>query len=217
MRTDIFLTIKKTLEDVQNITVLSMDVQDNIVFGIYITEVRDNLSFLSLPKRHFETTIDGINIQFFELGAVLHKVYAYGALKFIDILCPNDDIIKPHSYYIDLYNLVMENLPFNIAKLKYIEAHRQYLDNGTGVESVSMLMDIALMLNQKLSLWYNDCMDNFLYVENIETENDIIKACNSLNGFKVWLESKSFAKISEKNMNKIDQMYINLQILHMKV
>ena len=60
-------------------------------------------------------------------------------------------------------------------------------------------------------------MDSFLYIKNIETENDAIKAINSLNDFKVWLESESFTKISEKNMNRIDQMYINLQILHMEV
>jgi hypothetical protein len=60
-------------------------------------------------------------------------------------------------------------------------------------------------------------MDNFLYIKNIETENDVVKAINSLNDFKVWLESETFTKISEKNMNRIDQMYINLQILHMEV
>ena len=218
MRTDVLLTIKDTLEDVQNITVLSMNVVDNTVFGVYIREVRESLSFLLFPKNHFETTIDGINIQFFELGTVLHNIYYNGALKFLDILYPDTNIMEGNSYYIDLCNLIFENVPLNIAKLKYIDAHQQYFDNGTNLEPISMLMNIAENLNENLLLWNDgNCMDNFLYIKNIETENDAIKAINSLNDFKVWLESESFTKISEKNMNRIDQMYINLQILHMEV
>ena len=50
-----------------------------------------------------------------------------------------------------------------------------------------------------------------------EAENDFIKACNAINTFKQWLQEQKFAKISEKNMNRINDMYVNLQILHMKV
>ena len=64
MRNDVLVVIRDTLEDVQGIKILSMYVEDNIVFGIYVNKVQDTLSFLSLPKQHFETVINGINIQF---------------------------------------------------------------------------------------------------------------------------------------------------------
>lgn len=216
MKNEILLTIKETLEDAQDITVLSMNVIDNVVFGVYISEVRDNLSFLSLPKKHFETTIDGINIQFFELGAVLHNIYFNGALKFIDILYPDIDIIEANSYYITLCDFVVDNIPFNIAKLKYIEAVSKEFDYGTDTEQVSMLMDVALELDTNLVTWYGKHMDNFLYVKDVETENDFIKAYNSLNGFKQWLQNEKFTKISQNNMSRIDEMYINIQLLHMR-
>jgi hypothetical protein len=219
MRTDVLLTIKETLEDAQNITVLSMNVEGNTVFGVYIREVRDNLSFLMLPKNHFETTVDGINIQFFELGTVLHNIYYNGALKFLDILYPDTDIMKGNSHYINLCNLIFENIPFNIAKLKYIEASNQkFSDNyKDDIERTLMLMDIANELNIFLALWGDTYLDPFVYVNEVKDKKDFVAACNSLDEFRQWLQNQTFAKISEKNMNRIDQMYINLQILHMEV
>lgn len=217
MRTDVIKTIKDTLEETKNITVLSLNVEDNILFGVYIADVRDSLSFLSLPESHFETTISDINIQFFELGTVLHNIYFNGALKFIDILYPNDEIMTPNSHYINLCDLVVENLPFNIAKLNYINATNQKFDYENDVEKVSMLMKLTMHLHVDLLTWKNINMDNFLYVREIENENDFIKACNSINTFKQWLQEQKFPKISEKNMHRINDMYVNLQILHMQV
>jgi len=217
MRNDVIQTIKDTLEDSQDIKVLSLNVVDNILFGVYINDVKDNLSFLTLPKKHFQTTIDDVNIQFFELGTVLHHIYFTGALKFLDILYPDDKIITPDPHYINLCEFILENIPFNIAKLKYIQACDEYLDNGTGVEHVSILMNLTLELNLNLLTWGDGNMDNFLYVKDIETESDCIKACNSINAFKQWLKEQKFSKISEKNINRINDMYVNIQILNMKV
>lgn len=217
MRTDVLLTIKDTLEDVQKIKVLSMSVEDNTVFGIYINDIKDSLSFLTLPKNHFETTIDNINIHFFELGSVLHIIYFNGALKFLDILYPDSKIIEHNSEYIDLCNLVLENVPFNIAKLKYIEAFNQDFNYETDVEKVLMLMEIANDFNLTLLMWHKENMNNFVYVNEINNENDFILAYNSLNGFKEWLQGQNFAKISEKNLNCIDQKYINIQKLNIEV
>lgn len=216
MRNDVLLVIKDTLEDAQNIKVLSLNVEDNVVFGIYINNVRDSLSFLTLPKNHFETTIDGINIQFFELGTVLHNIYFNGALKFLDILYSSSKIIKDNSHYINLCDLVFENIPFNIAKLKFLDALNEIQD-GSNIEKINMLMEIANDFNLHLLMWYEDNMDNFLYVKDIQTENDCVKAINSLNTFKGWLQNQKFQKITEKNLNRIDQMYINIQILNMEV
>jgi len=217
MRTDVLLTIKDTLEDVQKIKVLSMSVKDNTVFGIYINNIKDSLSFLTLPKNHFETTIDNININFFELGSVLHTIYFNGALNFLDILYPDDKIIEHNSEYIDLCNLVLENVPFNIAKLKYIEAFSQEFNYETDVEKILMLMEIANDFNLTLLMWHKENMNNFIYMDEINNENDFILAHNSLNGFKEWLQGQNFAKISEKNLNCIDQKYINIQKSNIEV
>ena len=164
MRADVIETIKKTLEQTKNITILSLNVEDNILFGIYIADVRDSLSFLSLPESHFETTISDINIQFFELGTVLHNIYFNGALNFIDILYPDDEIMTPNSHYINLCDLIVENLPFNIAKLNYINATNQNFDYESDVDKVSMLMKVTLDLHVNLLTWKDINMENFFYV-----------------------------------------------------
>ena len=184
MRTDVIDTIKNTLEETKNIKILSLNVEDNILFGVYINEVREEISFLSQPKTHFETTIDNINLQFFELGALLYNIYFHGALKFIDILYPDDEIMKPNSYYINLCDLVVENLPFNIAKLNFINATNQNFDYENDVDKVSMLMELAMHLHADLLTWKNINMDNFLYVRDIENENDFLNEIKRLSNHK---------------------------------
>ena len=110
-----------------------------------------------------------------------------------------------------------ENVPFNIAKLKYIEAFNQEFNYGTDVEKILMLMEIANDFNLTLLMWHKENMNNFVYVNEINNENDFILAYNSLNGFKEWLQGQNFAKISEKNLNCIDQKYINIQKLNIEV
>lgn len=217
MRNDVLLVIKDTLEDAQNIKVLSLNVEDNIVFGVYVNDVRDSLSFLSLPKNNFETVINGINIQFFELGTVLYNIYFNGALKFLDILYPSSEIIERNSQYINLCDFVCENIPFNVAKLKYLNALNNNFDYGTDIEKVQMLMDVANELNIMFLVWHSDNMDNFLYVQKIENESDFVDAYNSLNSFKEWLQDQKFEKISEKNINAINDMYVEIQIAHAKL
>lgn len=215
MRTDVIKTIKNTLEQTKNITVLSLNVEDNILFGVYINDVKDSLSFLSLSKSHFETTIDNINIQFFELGSVLHSIYFHGALKYIDILYPDYDLIEPLDHYITLCDFVLENIPFNVAKLKYINAVSKNFTYEKDIDKVLMLTKIASDFN--LMLLFDDDFENFTYVKEIKNNNDFIKACNQLNHFKQKLQNKNFSKISEAHIHRIDDMYTNLQILHIKV
>lgn len=214
MRIDIVNTIKKTLEETKDITILSLNEENNVLFGVYINNTKGQLSFLSRPKTHFETVVGGVNLQFFELGAVLYNIYFYGALKFIDILCSDDNLMKPTKHYMELCNFVLENIPFNVAKLKYIEAVSQDFKYETDKEKVQMLTDV--MLGFRLSLMMDDKFEEFTYIK-IENENDFIKACNQLDIFKQELQKETFSKISEKNMNQLDDMYINLQISHMKV
>lgn len=209
MRIDIVNTIKKTLEETKDITILSLNEENDILFGVYINNVEGQLSFLSRPKTHFETVIGNVNIQFFELGAVLYNIYFYGALKFIDILCPNDNLIKPNQYYMELCDFVLENIPFNVAKLKYIEAIDKDFKYENDKEKVQMLLEVMLGFQSTL-LGENE---DFTYIK-IENENDFINVCNQLNYFKQKLQEKTFSKISEKNMNQLDDMYINLQISH---
>lgn len=216
MKIETIQIIKETLEKAKSITVLSMSQDNNILFGVYINNVRDSLSFLSLPKSHFETTINEINIQFFELGAVLHSIYFNGALKFIDILIPDDGLMTPSEDYLSLCSFVLDNIPFNIAKLKYIEAVNENFTYENDIEKVSMLLKI--MLDFKITLMIDlDVFDSIEYVTSIDNENDFIKACNYLNKFKEYLQGETYPKISEKNMYKMDKMYIDIQISHLNI
>ena len=128
MKNDILKTIKDTLEQSQNITVLSIYKEDNVVFGVYINDVKRSLSFLEVPPVHLETNVLGVQIEFFELGAILHHIYSAGALKFIDILMSSDENIAPNDDLITLTYFILENLPFDVAKAKFIETFSQKRD-----------------------------------------------------------------------------------------
>lgn len=212
------LTIKNTLEDMKDITTLSLNVDesDKVIFGIYVNDIRNSLSFLSLPEEHIETTIDGINIQFFELGAVLHSIYFTGALSFIDILYPSDEIMQPSEEYFNLCVEIAEHLPFNIAKLSYVQSIQnfRYEDDN---EQVLILTEI--MRSFIASLKHNSDYDpgEYTYIKAIKTESDFATACNELYRFKEWLEDVNFKKVSEKDLNRVNDLYMDIQIMHMKV
>ena len=218
MRTDVILTIKNTLEDMKGITTLSLNTDDSekVIFGIYVNDIRNSLSFLSLPEEHIETTIDGINIQFFELGAVLHNIYFNGALSFIDILYPNDEIMQPSEEYFNLCVEIAEHLPFHIAKFNYIQSIQnfRYEDDN---EQVLILTEI--MRSFVFSLKNNSEYDpgDYTYIKKIESEADFVSACNELNKFQQWLNGINNKKVSEKDLNRINDLYMDIQIMHMKV
>lgn len=216
MNKDVLFTIKNTLEDTINIKVLSLHKRDNIVFGIYVNDIIDSLSFLSLPQEHIETNIDGVEIQFYELGAILHNIYFNGAISFLDILLPNDDIMKGSDKYMDLCNLVTENLPFNIAKLKYIESLNENFVYSDDIEKVEMLMYIMRDFILNLISFSDESPSDFVYVDKINDAVDFLSACNALEDFKQWLEVHNFKKISEKKINDINKIYFDLQMEHSK-
>lgn len=220
MRTDVVLTIKNTLEDMKGITTLSVNTNDseNVVFGVYINEIRNSISFLTLPEEHIETTIDNINIQFFELGAILHNVYFHGALSFIDILCPSDKIMEPYEEYFDLCVEILSHLPFNVAKLNFIHtlSHNDF-NYDDSVEKVLIMTQVMKSFVLSLKKFSDKDVDGYTYIDKIESEADFISACNELNRFKEWLDGETFEKVSEKDLNRINDLYTEIQIRHMKL
>ena len=216
MNKDVLFTIKNTLEDTINIKVLSLHKRDNIVFGIYVNDIIDSLSFLSLPQEHIQTNIDGIDIQFYELGTILHHIYFKGAISFLDILLPDDDIMKGSDNYMKLCDLVVKNLPFNIAKLKYIESLNKNFVYSDDVEQVEMLMYIMRDFNLNLLVYYDESPSEFTYIDKINDAVDFLSACNALEDFKQWLEGHNFKKISEKKIHEINQIYFDLQMEYSK-
>lgn len=218
MRTDVVLTIKDTLEDMKGITTLSLNTNDdeNVIFGIYINDVSNILSFLSLPEEHIETTIDGINIQFFELGAILHNIYFNGAISFIDILYPSDEIMQPSEEYFNLCVEIAEYLPFNVAKFNFIRSFENFTYEND-VDKVIIMTEI--MRSFIASLKHNSDHDpgEYVYAKKIESEADFVSACNELNRFKEWLDGEVFKKISEKDLNRINDLYVDIQKSHIKI
>lgn len=221
MRTDVLQTIKDTLEEAQNIKVLSIYEKDNVVFGIYINDVRDSLSFLQVPRVHIETNVMGIQIEFFELGAVLHHIYYTGALKFIDILTESDENITPNNDLLTLTDFILENLPLNIAQVNFIESlnkERTFEYDDERIQSITFLRDVAITLLKYIELSdYKIELDFEFYYDDIKTESDYVKVYNQLNVFEQELKGIFFKKISNKNMSRINDMYVNIQLIHMKL
>ena len=193
MRTDVLQTVKDTLEQTKNIKVLSLFYEDNTIFGVYIVDVRESLSFLHLPLFHIETDVMGINIQFFELGAVLHHIYDKGALKFVDILTSSDENIKPDVNLLTLNDFVLQHLPFNIAKVNYIQALNKDF-NYSNKNEVAYLYDILLIFVRYLNKYSEYKIQNDYQKIIIENESDFVSVCNNLYSFRQELESTFLTK-----------------------
>lgn len=221
MRNDVLLAMKKTMEEVEGLTILSLFAKGDTVFGVYVNDVEESLSFLALPKHHIETTVDNINIQFFELGALLNHIYFNGALKFIDILCSSDNIIDPLPIFLELCDFVQEHIPFNVAKVKIIEAINKI--NDYEYDNEDDVTQILYLRDQVVNFWTNllnsdkDVDELQITITDLNDKSDFLSLCNNLNRVKQGLNNISFNKISEKDMNLLNEMYVEIQIQHLKL
>ena len=187
MRTDVLQTIKDTLEQTQNITVLSIYEENNVVFGIYVNDVRDSLSFLNVPPVHLETIVLGIHIEFFELGAVLHHIYLTGAFKFVEILTTSDKNIAPDDDLMTLVDFLLEKLPFNVAQANFLDAFLKGSIHNTdeNIGTVILLRDMMIQFLKYNEMYAEDKIeiDFEVFTDSIETDADYVKVYNQLNSF----------------------------------
>ena len=191
--TDIIQVIVDVMEE-KGIKVCSCYMDGNDIYGVYINSIFDGLSFLRIPQRNIYTDIDGHNIYFVELGALLRYSYQHGSMKMYSILSTNTDIdCDIDESYQSIVELVTENPPLHIGKLRLLNMLDTVLDDD---------YDGDITLNEVTQL-----VDDFNKVDDIGfsvTSDNDIEMRNQLNKFRQELKTQEYKKVSEKKINEID-------------
>lgn len=227
MKNSYLKVIKDTLETTKNIIVLSMSDEGITQYGhevivIYVNNIENSLSFLEQNEPSLHIPIEGYNIHLIELGFLIKSIYHNPkSFLFIDYLkMQNDYIIKDEdNLYVEIIELINDNLPLLLVKSFILEE----IDNISNINDTIQYMNtvsFSLLLNLCQYLIDNDIVDydiNFLtkYVGHRQDETTFYEISSDLNSFKQELDSQlECNKISENFIRKLDELYIDMQIIY---
>lgn len=202
--TETTLTIvKESFEEQKNVYVPLIYAKDNDIYGIYINNLHESLSFIKAPLNNMHTDIDGHNIFMFELGFILHLIYQNGSVQMYNILNDFGDIFlyeSTNQIFCDLIDVVDGNPPLQLSSFHLIN----WIDDlNTGNLNMSTI-DLIEMI------------ENFMLIEPLDVDvsdkssESLMK--NNLNLVKQELKSRKFKKITEATISTIDKLFIKLQL-----
>lgn len=197
----IFNIVKEGFEEQKGIKVLSIYEWNNDIYGVYINNPIDSLSFIKAPLYNMHTDIEGHNIFMMELGELLYFSYDKASIQMYNWLI-NSSEIKSDSEEIfnELINICKSNPPLQLSSfhlIKWIDS----LNDG----------DINYSANDLI-----DMVEHFMTIEPLDIDVSdkssevIIK--NNLNKVKQLLMEKKYDKIDELTIHQIDKLYVKLQM-----
>lgn len=192
--------VKDGFETTKNVKVLSIYEWDNNIYGTYVISPYDSLSFLQAPLYNMVTDIDGHDILMIELGTLLHLIYKNGSTQMFNILVQPSAIDCSNDCFRDLLDMCRNNPPLQLASFHLINWIDR-LNDGDLNMSTSDLIDMA---------------QNFIEIEPLDI--DISNKCcepvmrNNLNLVRQELKERHYKKITEATMNKIDKLFIQMQL-----
>lgn len=200
---EILQIAKQTLEEQNNIRILSIYEKDGNVCGIFIHSLHNYLTFLTRPDSDISKNIDGHEFMFIELGALLGFAYYFGSPSYYKFL--TDAVIMDKDFN-DILFFAQEHRPMVsfIAMIKR-KISQVYNDDISIVNIKSLLQEIEVF----------DTMCKIIdepFILNEDDENYMIKLKVYLDNIESKLSTLRFSKISEKDMNKLNKMFTELCI-----
>lgn len=197
----IFNIVKEGFEEQKGIKVLSIYEWNNDIYGVYINNPIDSLSFIKAPLYNMHTDIEGHNIFMMELGELLYFSYDKASIQMYNWLI-NPSEIKSDSEEIfnELINICKSNPPLQLSSfhlIKWIDS----LNDG----------DINYSANDLI-----DMVEHFMTIEPLDIDvsdksNEVVMK-NNLNKVKQLLMEKKYDKIDELTIHQIDKLYVKLQM-----
>ena len=192
--------VKEGFEEQKNIQVLSIYEKDNNIYGIYINHPYDSLSFIQAPLFNMQTDIDGHNIFMIELGTLLHLVYKNGSMQMFNLLTTRSAIECSSDCFDDLLSICIDNPPLQLSSFHLIKWIEQLNDGDLNISLTNLI----------------DMVEEFIKVEpldiDISDKSSEASMKNNLNNIRQSLKEKDFKKVTEATINKIDKLFIQLQL-----
>ena len=192
--------VKKSFEEQKNIQVLSIYQHNNDIYGVYINNPYDSLSFLNIALTDMSTDIDGHNIFMMELGSILHFIYKNGSTQMFNWLTHPSAIDCSIDLFYDLLSICSSNPPLNLSSFHLINWIDR-LNNG----------DLNMSANDLMVMVENFMMIEPLDIDISDKSNEAVMK-NTLNMVRQELKGKTYKKVSEATINRIDQLFIQMQL-----
>ena len=192
--------VKESFEEQKNISILSLYEKDNDIYGIYINDPHETLSFTQVALTDMRTDIDGHNIFMFELGLLLTLIYKNGSAQMFNILTRPSAIDCESDSFLELMRICINNPPLNLSSFHIIKWIDE-LNSGTLNMSTIDLIDMVKEFYEidRLDIDVGD-----------ESSESIMK--NNLNLIKQELMEKKYDKITEAVISSIDKIFVQLQL-----
>jgi len=192
--------VKESFEEQKNIYVLSIYEHDNDIYGVYINNPYDSLSFIKAPLYNMSTDIDGHNIFMMELGTILHFIYQNGSLQMFNWLVHPSSINCSSDLFYDLIDICFHNPPLNLSSFHLINWIDKLNSGNLNMSTIDLI----------------DMVEEFQKVEPLDVDvsglNSEALMKNRLNEVKQQLKQKKYKKITEATINKIDKLFIQMQL-----
>lgn len=202
--------VKQTLEEQNNIKILSIYEKEGNICGIFIHSLHNYLTFLTMPESDISTTIDGHDFMFIELRALLGYTYHLGSpayYKFLTDAVPMDKDFNEILYFAQKHVPMISFIAMLKRKISTIRNGEPEIVDSIYIES----------LLQEIEIFDGMCniIDQPFHFDE-DDENFMIKLGVYLDNIESKLSSLRFSKISEKDMNKLDKMFTEMCIKNNK-
>lgn len=198
----LLLMIKDGFEDVEGIKILSLDIHDDIITGLYVIPPQQTLSFMEMPRFCIQTDFLDKIIWIQELGQVLYKSYREGSLLDYNLLTTPSKI-KITSYLFDeIVNKCLNNPPQN-------QINTQLID---WLQRTDEVLPVRTQTFCKLFDVYKK-IDNTIDVDttiSTETHNKS-QILNEFSKAVSEIKATNPKKNTELTLKQIDELYITLQ------
>lgn len=195
--------VKDGFEEQKGISVLRVYSYDDNIYGIYVNDIHESLSFSQVPLMNMSTDIDGHNIFMMELGLLLRLIYSNGSVQMFNILHEVGDVSLPNilnDNFTKLFDLSCNNPPLQLSSFQLIKWIDDFNDGNLNI-SLDDLMDMV---------------EHFMVIEpldiDISDRSSEVVMKNTLNMVKQELKSRRFKKVTEATISKIDKLFVELQL-----
>lgn len=206
---DVLKVIKDKYEQNENIHILSLYQKNGNVTGIYLNSINAELSFLNAPHTHLQQKLpDGRIIILLELKSLLRFIYNNGSLQMLDILLYPSELDNVNKEYEKVLSFVKENVPLAIAKARLSSIIETLNSNDDNV-----LINIydSIKIGKCLAKYDDNVTCDIEYHTNDNDNKSVIGMINQLNTFNQSLKNINYAKVSEKKMNELNSLCVELQ------
>ena len=197
----IFQIVKEGFEEQKGIQVLSIYEWNDDIYGVYINNPIDSLSFIKAPLYNMHTDIDGHNIFMMELGELLYLAYDKASIQMYNwLINPSEIVSNNDEIFKKLIDICKSNPPLQLSSFQLIKWIDRLNDDDINYSASDLI----------------DMVQHFMTIEQLDIDvsdkssETIMK--NNLNEVKQLLMEKKYDKIDELTIYEIDKLYVELQM-----